>query len=90
MRPSLTWYSGAGPIKPDLRPGMALPDVGARKVVSAGPLGRVARSYASGFNSSPVSSLGKKNVDFGGMFSPAAATSLTWATGVGRMKNAAS
>src|SRR6476620_7827223 len=42
--------------------------------------------YSSGLNRSPVGTLGKKNVDFGGMFTPAAATSRTWATGVARRK----
>jgi hypothetical protein len=38
----------------------------------------------------PVSTLGKKYVDFGGMFTPAAATALTASTGVGRSRKAAS
>src|SRR5439155_21870625 len=48
------------------------------------------QSSVSGLNSSPVSSLGKKYVDFGGMLSPAAATARTCSTGVGPRKNAAS
>ncbi len=46
--------------------------------------------YSSGLNSSPVGTLGKKYVDFGGMFTPAAAISRTCSTGVARRKNAAS
>jgi hypothetical protein len=37
-----------------------------------------------------VRSFGKKNVDFGGIVSPAAATSRTWDTGVGLSTNAQS
>ena len=36
----------------------------------------------------PVSTFGKKYVDFGGMLSPAAATSRTWSTGVPRHEEA--
>src|SRR4051794_29215981 len=51
---------------------------------------RVARRSTKGLKIRPVSSLGKKNVDLGGMLSPAAATSRTCSTGVARMKNAQS
>ena len=44
----------------------------------------------SGLNSSPVGTFGMKNVDFGGMFTPAAAISPICSTGVPRRKNAAS
>ena len=48
------------------------------------------RRYASGLNSSPVGTFGVKNVDFGGMFTPAAATSPIWPTPAPGRKNAAS
>ena len=38
--------------------------------------------YSSGLNSSPVGTFGKKYVDLGGMFTPAAAISRTCSTGV--------
>src|SRR5262245_32009952 len=46
--------------------------------------------YSNGLNRSPVGTLGKKYVDFGGMFTPAAAMSRTCCTGVDLRKNAAS
>src|SRR6266536_4389230 len=46
--------------------------------------------YSSGLKSNPVGTLGKKYVDLGGMFTPAAAMSRTCWTGVARMKKAAS
>src|SRR4051794_22994744 len=46
--------------------------------------------YSRGLKTSPVGILGKKYVDFGGIDSPASATSRTCSTGVPRMKKAAS
>src|ERR1700689_1098016 len=46
--------------------------------------------YARRLNTRPVGTLGKKYVDFGGMFTPAAAISRTCSTGVGRNRKAAS
>src|SRR5215216_3801807 len=54
------------------------------------PVQPPALRYSSGLKSNPVGTLGKKYVDFGGMFTPAAATSRTCATGVERSRNAAS
>src|SRR5262245_3798564 len=42
-----------------------------------------------GFMTRPLASLGTKNVDFWGMTSPASATALTCATGVGFMRKTA-
>src|SRR3954452_7115881 len=55
-------------------------------------MGSVYEGHASskGLNTIPVSTFGKKYVDFGGMFSPAAATSRTRSTGVAVIRNAAS
>ncbi len=47
-------------------------------------------NQASGLNSSPVGTFGVKNVDFGGMFTPAVAISRMCSTGIGERKNPAS
>ena len=46
--------------------------------------------HASGLNTRPVGTFGKKYVDLGGIDSPASATSRTCSTGVARMKKPAS
>ena len=51
---------------------------------------RVPNCYSSGLKTRPVGTFGKKYVDFGGIDSPASATSRTCSTGVARMKKPAS